>query len=54
MINENLNEKMMTKTRPNGKVIVLTEEVLILTEEEVIHILEVVFMVIVSNMVKKA
>ena len=33
--------------------VVLTEEVLVLTEEEVILILEVVSMVIVSDVVKK-
>ena len=46
MIKENLNGKMMAKTRLSGKVVVITEE-------EVILILEVVFMVIVSDVVKK-
>ena len=41
-IKENLNGKVMTETRPNGKVVILTEEVLILTKEEEILILEVV------------
>ena len=53
MIKENMNGKMMTKTRPNGNMVVLTEEVLVLIEEELIHILEVVLVVIVSNVVKK-
>ena len=44
---------MMTKTRPSGKVIAHTKEVLDLTEEEVILILEVVFMVIIIDVVKK-
>jgi hypothetical protein len=52
-IKENLNGRMMKKARPNGKVIILTEEVLILTEEEVILILEVDFMVIVLDVVKR-
>ena len=43
----------MKKTRPSGKVVVLTKEVLDLTEEEVILILEVVFMVIVLDVEKK-
>ena len=52
-IRENLNGGMMTKTRPSGKMVVHTEEVLVLTEEEVIHILEVVFVVIFLDVVKK-
>ena len=44
---------MVTKARPNGKVVILIKEVLILTKEEVIHILEVVFMVVVSDVVKR-
>ena len=52
-IRENLNERVMTKARPNGKVVILTEEALILTGEEVILILEVDFMVIVLDVVKK-
>ena len=52
-IKENLNGRMMTKTRPSGKVVAHIEEVLDLTKEEVILILEVVFMVIVTNVVKK-
>ena len=46
-IKENLNGRMMTKERPSGKVVIHTKEVLVLTEEEVILILEVDFMVIV-------
>ena len=42
-IRENMSGKVMTKARPNGKVAILTEEILVLTEEEVILILEVVF-----------
>ena len=52
-IKENLNGRMMTKSRPNGKVVMLTEEALILIEEEVILILEVDFMVIVLDVAKK-
>ena len=52
-IKENLNGRMMKKTRPSGKEAAHTEEVLDLTEEEVILILEVVFMVIVTNVVNK-
>ena len=52
-IRENLNGGMMKKTRPSGKMVVHTKEVLFLTEEEIILILEVVFMVIVSNVAKK-
>ena len=42
-IKENLNGRVMTKARLNGKVIILIKEVLVLTKEEVILILEVVF-----------
>ena len=52
-IEANLSGRMMKKETPNGKVVILTNEVLILTEEEVILILEVVFMVIVSYVVKR-
>ena len=52
-IEENMNGRMMKKTRPSGKVVVLTKEVLVLTEEEVILIIEVVSVVIVSDVVKK-
>ena len=52
-IKENLNGRIMTKERPNGKVVILIEEILILTEEEVILILEVDFMVIISYVVKR-
>ena len=52
-IKENLNGRMMTKIKLSGKVVVHTEEVLDLTEEEVILILEVDFMVIVSDVVKR-
>ena len=53
MIKKNLNRRVMTEIRLNGKVVIPTEEVLILIKEEVIVILEVVFMVIVSDVVKK-
>ena len=43
----------MKKARPNGKVVIIIEEALILTKEEVIPILEVDFMVIVSDVVKR-
>ena len=43
--------RMMTKTRPNGKVVVHTEKVPNLTKEEVILILEVVSMVIFIDVV---
>ena len=46
MVKENLNERMMKKTRPSGKVIVHTEEEVILT-------LEVVFVVIILDVAKK-
>ena len=52
-IKENRNGRMMTKARLNGKVVILTEEALILTREEVIPILEVDFMVIVLDVAKK-
>ena len=52
-IRENLNGRMMTKTRLSGKVVVLTKEVLDLIEEEVILTLEVVFVVIFLDVVKK-
>ena len=52
-IRENLNGGMMTKKRPSGKMVVHTEEVLVLTKEEIILILEVVFMVIVLDVAKK-
>ena len=52
-IKENMNGRMMEKTRLSGKVLVHTEEVLNLTEEEVILILQVVFVEIVSNLEKK-
>lgn len=52
-IKENLNGRMMKKTRPSGKVVVHTKEVLDLIEEDVILILEVVFMVIISDVAKK-
>ena len=45
-IEENLNKRMMTKTRLSGKVVVHTKE-------EAILILEVVFVVIVLDVVKK-
>ena len=52
-IKANLNGRVMTKVRPNGKVVILTEEALILIGEEVILILEVDFMVIVLDVEKK-
>ena len=52
-IKGNLNGRMMTRARPSGKMVILTEEVLVLTKEEVILILEVVFVVIVLDVVKK-
>ena len=45
-IKENLNGRVKTKARPNGKVVILTKE-------EVILILEVDFMVIVLDVAKK-
>ena len=45
---------MMTKTRSSEKEVIHTEEVLDLTEEEVIIIVEVVFVVIFVDVVKKA
>ena len=52
-IKENLNGRMMTKTRTSGKVVVYTEEVLVFTKEEVILILKFIFMVVVSDVVKR-
>ena len=52
-IKANLDGRMMTKIRLSGKVVAHTEKVLDLTEEEVILIIEVVLMVIVTNVVKK-
>ena len=52
-IKANLNGRVMTKARSNGKVVILIEEALLLTEEEVILILEVDFMVIVLDVAKK-
>ena len=52
-IKANLNGRMMTKARPNGKVVILTEEALLLIGEEVILILEVNFMVIVLDVEKR-
>ena len=52
-IKENLNGRMMKKIRMSGKVVVLTDEVLDLAGEEVTLILEVVSMVIVSDVVKR-
>ena len=53
MIKENLNGRVMIKERPNGKVVILIEEAVILTGEDVIPILEVDFMVIVLDVAKK-
>ena len=52
-IKANLNGRMMKKTRPFGKVVVHTEEVLVLTKKEVVFILEMVSVVIVLDVVKK-
>ena len=52
-IKENMNGKMMTKTRPSGKEVAPTKEVVDLTKEEVILILEVVFGVIVLDVTKR-
>ena len=41
-IRENLKGRMMLRERPSGKVVILTKEVLALTKEEVILILELV------------
>ena len=43
----------MIEIRPSGKVVVLTEEVLDLTEEEIILIPKVVFMVIILDVIKR-
>ena len=52
-IKANINRRMMRKIGSSGKVVVHTEEVMVLTEEEVILILEVVSVVIVLDVVKK-
>jgi hypothetical protein len=52
-IRVNLSGKVMIKERLGGKVVILTEEVLVLRKEEVILFLEVVFMVIDSDVAKK-
>ena len=52
-IKANLNGRVMKKARPNGKVVILTEEALLLTGEEVILILEVDFIVIFLDVEKK-
>lgn len=52
-IKENLNGRVMKKEILSGKGVVLIKEVLVLTKEEAILILEVVLIVIVSNVVKK-
>ena len=52
-IKANPNGRMKTKTRLSEKEADHTKEVLDLTEEEVILIIEVVFVVIVTNVVKK-
>ena len=51
-IKENMNGRVMIETRLNGKMVIPTEEVLILIEEEAILIVEVVFMVIVLDVAK--
>ena len=50
---ENLNGKVKTKARQNGKVVILTDVEIIPTKEEVILTLEVDFMVIVIDVVVK-
>ena len=52
-IRGNLNGIMMIKARSSGKMMIPTEEVLVLTEEEVILILEVFFIIIILDMTKK-
>ena len=52
-IRENLKGRMMLRERPSGKVVILTKEVFVLSEEEVILILEVFFVVIILDAVKK-
>ena len=52
-IMKNLNGIMMIKARTSGTMVILSEEVLVLTEEDVILILEMVFVVIVLDVVKK-
>ena len=52
-IRANLSGRMMKKTRLSRKVVFLTKEVPDLTEEKVILILEVFFVVIVTYVVKK-
>jgi hypothetical protein len=52
-IRANLNGRMMIKARPSRKLVIFTEEVLVLIEEDVILTLEVVFMVNVSHVVNK-
>ena len=48
-----MNGRMIIRERLSGKVVIPTKEVLVLTEEEVILILEVDFVVIISDVVKK-
>ena len=51
-IKENLNGRVRIKARPSGKVVILIEEVLVTTKEEVTFlIVEVVFMVIILEVV---
>ena len=52
-IKVNLNGRMTIRTRPSGKEVVHIEEVLDLTKEEVILIVEVVFGVIFLDVVKR-
>ena len=53
-IRANLNRRMTIKARLSGNVAILIEELLVLTEEEVILILEVGFVVIILDVVKKS
>ena len=52
-IKANLRGRMMKNTSLSGKVVVHTEEVLVLIEKEVILILEVDFVVIILDVAKK-
>ena len=52
-IKVDLNGRMMIKKRLSGKEVAHIEEVLDLTKEQLILILEVVFVVTVTNVVKK-
>ena len=53
-IRENMNRRMKIKERISGNVAIPIEELLVLIEEEVILILEVGFVVIILDVVKKS